>query len=239
VLDGKYERISIVLRDVQGSVEGNAVSLPQLDVDARDVRASLGTIRSGQGEVVADTVNGTGTITYDSLAKLLDRPGLTLGEQDGRLAVNAPLDVLGQQLTVTGTADVTVNRDGAVALRFNDLNAEGLPNVPLADPAQQPPRASRSTSPCRAAVQLTVRESSPGGGAGNHADAKNVPSTPPAEAGAGGHRHPMVVGLSAAPGPARLPAHGDALQTARGRPVPRGHLPVSPRHLTTGLHSAA
>ncbi|MGS2613206.1 LmeA family phospholipid-binding protein [Micromonospora sp. LZ34] len=132
VLDGRYERISIVLRDVQGAVQGDAVSVPRLDVDARDVRASLDTIRSGQGEVVADRVNGTGTISYDSLAKLLDRPGLRLGEQDGRLAVTAPVDILGQRLTVTGTADITVGEQGKVALRFNDLNAEGLPNVPLA-----------------------------------------------------------------------------------------------------------
>jgi hypothetical protein len=132
VLDGRYERISIVLRNVQGSVQGDAVSVPRLDVDARDVRASLDTIRSGQGEVVAETVNGTGTISYDSLAKLLDRPGLRLAEQDGRLAVTAPVDILGQRLTVTGTADITVGKEGQVALRFNDLNAEGLPNVPLA-----------------------------------------------------------------------------------------------------------
>ncbi|MCM0675682.1 DUF2993 domain-containing protein [Micromonospora phytophila] len=132
VLDGRYERISIGLRDVQGSVRGDAVALPKLDVDARNVRASLDTIRSGQGDVVAETVNGTGTISYDSLAKLLDRPGLTLGEQGGKLAVTAPVDILGQRLTVTGTADITVGKEGQVALRFDDLNAEGLPNVPLA-----------------------------------------------------------------------------------------------------------
>ncbi|MFI7603788.1 DUF2993 domain-containing protein [Micromonospora sp. NPDC049366] len=132
VLDGRYERISIVLREVRGSVQGDAISLPTLDVDARDVHASLDTLRSGQGEVVADTVNGTATISYDSLAALLDRPGLKLSEQGGKLAVTAPVDILGQQLTVTGTADVTVGEQGKVSLRFNDLNAEGLPNLPLA-----------------------------------------------------------------------------------------------------------
>ncbi|PWR17299.1 DUF2993 domain-containing protein [Micromonospora sicca] len=131
LLAGKYEHISIVLTDVQGPVRGDTVSVPRLDVDARDVRASLDTIRSGQGEVVAERVDGRGTITYDSLAKLLDRPGLTLGEQGGKLAVTAPVDILGVKLTVVGTADVTV-KDNKVALRFNNLNAEGLPNVPLA-----------------------------------------------------------------------------------------------------------
>jgi hypothetical protein len=132
VLDGRYERISIQLKDVQGSVEGDAVSLPVLDVDARNVRASLDTLRTGQGDVVADTVNGAGTISYDSLAALLDRPGLKLGEQGGKLSVTAPVDILGQKLTVSGTADVTVGKNGAVALRFNNLDAAGLPNLPLA-----------------------------------------------------------------------------------------------------------
>ncbi|GAB3857023.1 hypothetical protein GCM10029963_54410 [Micromonospora andamanensis] len=132
VLDGRYERISIKLRDVQASVQGDAVALPSLDVDARNVRASLDTLRTGQGEVVAETVNGTGTISYQSLAALLDREGLTLGERDGQLAVTAPVDVLGQRLTVTGTADIVVGEEGQVALKFDDLNAEGLPDVPLA-----------------------------------------------------------------------------------------------------------
>ncbi|MCG5468758.1 DUF2993 domain-containing protein [Micromonospora sp. LAH09] len=132
VLDGRYQRISIKLRDVQASVEGDVVRLPVLDVDARNVRASLDTLRTGQGDIVADTVNGTGTISYDSLAALLNRPGLTLGEQNGKLAVTAPVDILGQKLTVSGTADVTVADNGAVALRFNDLDAAGLPNLPLA-----------------------------------------------------------------------------------------------------------
>lgn len=82
--------------------------------------------------MVAETVDGTGTITYDSLAKLLDRPGLTLGERDGQLAVTAPVDILGQKLTVTGTAKVTVGKEGQVSLSFADLDAEGLPNIPLA-----------------------------------------------------------------------------------------------------------
>ncbi|MER5704681.1 DUF2993 domain-containing protein [Micromonospora sp. NPDC002296] len=132
VLDGRYERITIKLRDVQGAVRGDAVSLPTLDVDARNVRASLDTLRTQQGDVVAETVDGTGTITYDSLAKLLDRPGLTLGERDGQLAVTAPVDILGQKLTVTGTAKVTVGKEGQVSLSFADLDAEGLPNIPLA-----------------------------------------------------------------------------------------------------------
>lgn len=131
VLTGRYQHISIVLTDVRGKVRGDTVDVPRLDVDVRDVRASLDTLRSRQGDVTAETVDGRGTITYDSLAKLLDRPGLKLGEQNGKLAVTAPVDVLGVRLTVHGTADVAL-ANGKVALRFDDLSAEGLPNLALA-----------------------------------------------------------------------------------------------------------
>ncbi|MCW3845466.1 DUF2993 domain-containing protein [Micromonospora yasonensis] len=131
VLAGKYQHISIVLTDVTGNVRGDAVDVPRLDVDARNVKASLETLRTRKGDVTAETVDGRATITYDSLAKLLDRPGLKLGEQNGKLTVTAPADILGVKLTVNGTADVTVV-NGKVALRFNDLTAEGLPNLPLA-----------------------------------------------------------------------------------------------------------
>lgn len=132
VVAGKYQRITIKLRDVKGTVEGNSVALPVLDVDARNVTASLDTIRSGQGDVRAERVDGTGTVSYDSLAALLNRPGLKLSEQDGKLMVTAPLDILGQELTVTGAAEVSVSEQGQVALSFSDLDAEGLPNLPAA-----------------------------------------------------------------------------------------------------------
>ena len=131
VVAGKYQSISIVLRDVRGAVEGDSVSLPRLDIDAHNVRASIDTLRSGQGDVVAQTVDGTGTITYDSVAKLIDQPGVKLAEQQGKLAVTAPVKVLGQQLTVTGTANLTVNK-GQVSIGFENLNAAGLPNIPAA-----------------------------------------------------------------------------------------------------------
>jgi hypothetical protein len=178
VVDGRYERISILLRDVQGSVQGNAVSLPELDVDARNVTASIDTIRSGQGDVVAETVAGTGTITYESLAKLIDRPGVVLGERNGKLAITAPLEILGQKLTVNGIAELTVDDQGKVGLRFDDLTADGLPNVPIARTLLS--NYARSISidvPLpELPFQLTVREVRPlPGGLAVTADARNVP----------------------------------------------------------------
>ncbi|MFF0469056.1 DUF2993 domain-containing protein [Micromonospora zamorensis] len=178
VFDGRYQRISINLRDVQAPVEGDVVRLSVLDVDARNVRASLDTLRTGQGDIVADTVNGTGTISYDSLAALLKRPGLTLGEQNGKLAVTGPADILGQKITISGTADVTVADNGAVALRFNDLDAAGLPNLALARGLLNNFAKSISIDVPLPELpfQLAVREVRPlPEGLAVTADAKNVP----------------------------------------------------------------
>lgn len=130
VLDGRYERISIQLNEVRGSVQGDVLALPTLDIDAYDVTASLDTLRSGRGRVIAGSVTGTGTISYDSLAARLDREGLQLGERDGQLEVTAPVELFGQQVPVSGTADITVDQ-GQVSLRFTDLTPEGVPNGSL------------------------------------------------------------------------------------------------------------
>lgn len=130
VLDGRYERISIRLTEVRGSVQGNVLALPTLDIDAYDVTAPLDTLRSGRGGVTAGSVTGTGTISYDSLAARLGQEGLQLRERDGRLAVTAPVELLGQRVPVSGTADITVDQ-GQVSLRFTDLTADGLPNGSL------------------------------------------------------------------------------------------------------------
>ncbi|WP_018221591.1 LmeA family phospholipid-binding protein [Salinispora pacifica] len=130
VLDGRYERISIRLTEVRGSVQGNVLALPTLDIDAYDVTAPLDTLRSGRGGVTAGSVTGTGTISYESLAARLDQEGLQLGERDGRLAVTAPVELLGQRVPVSGTADITIDQ-GQVSLRFTDLTADGLPNGSL------------------------------------------------------------------------------------------------------------
>lgn len=131
VAAGKYESISILTRDLEGPAQGRTVRVPELEVHARDVAASLRTIRSGQGDVVAKTVEGTATVTYGTVADFIEQEGLTLAEEGGKLAVTAPLTVLGQRLTVRGTANLAVD-EGKVSIRFADLTADGLPDIPAA-----------------------------------------------------------------------------------------------------------
>jgi hypothetical protein len=132
VVAGKYESISILVRDLQGPVQGRSLRVPELTVDARNVLASIDTLRTGEGEVIAETVEGTGTISYQTVADFINQPGLTLREEQGRLRVSAPLTVLGQEFTINGAAELTVDDEGRVFLGFDDLSAEGLPDNQVA-----------------------------------------------------------------------------------------------------------
>lgn len=177
VASGHYESISMRLTEVTGSVEGTGLSLPRVDIDARDVDAPLETLRSGSGDVTAGTVHGAGTISYESVTKLIDRPGLSLAEQDGKLGVTAPVDVLGQKFTVRGTADVTV-QDGQVALRFENLSADELPDIPLAQAALRnyADQISIKIPLPKLPFQLSVSQVEPRpDGLAVTADAQNVP----------------------------------------------------------------
>ena len=131
VVKGRYQEIKIELQDFSGPVaNGKTIRMPLLDIRAKDVRAPLETLRTGEGDIVATTVTGTGTVDYATVAQLVDKPGVKLAEKDGKLAVTAPLTVLNQQVTVHGTADVAVQKN-VVSLHFEQVTADGLPDVPF------------------------------------------------------------------------------------------------------------
>jgi hypothetical protein len=136
VAAGKYQEIKILLRDFSGPAgNGKTIKMPVLDVRAKDVRAPLDTLRSGRGDIIATTVTGTGTIDYATVAQLSGKDGVKLAEKDGKLAVTAPLTVLNQEVTINGTANIEVASGNVVRVRFEQVTAEGLPNVPLVDTA--------------------------------------------------------------------------------------------------------
>jgi hypothetical protein len=131
VASGNYKEIKIELTDFAGSTgNGQTIKMPLLDIRAKDVRAPLDTLRTRQGNIVATAVTGAGTIDYAQLAKLINQKGLTLSEKDGKLIAAAPVSVLGQTFNVSGAATIAI-QDGVVRVRFSDVTAQGLPNVPL------------------------------------------------------------------------------------------------------------
>jgi hypothetical protein len=131
VLAGKYQEIKIELRNFSGPAGNDkTLKMPLLDIRAKDVRAPLDTLRSRQGNIVATTVTGAGTIDYAQLTDLIGQKGLTLKESGGKLVGAAPVQALGQTFNVTGAATVVV-KNGVVQVRFSDVTAEGLPDTPL------------------------------------------------------------------------------------------------------------
>lgn len=127
VVDGRYEDIRVLLRDVSA----NGLTVPELDVHAKGVNAQVSTLMSGDGEIVADQVTGTATIGYASVRALIDRPDLELGEQDGKLRLRLPLTVAGQRVTAVALADVSV-ANGLVRISVAEIRAEGVQLVPQA-----------------------------------------------------------------------------------------------------------
>ena len=131
VANGQYHEIKIELADFSGPTgDGRTIKMKLLDVRANDVRAPLDTIRSGNGDVTAGTVTGTGLIDYAQIVQLVGQPGVKLGEQNGKLVGSAPVQALGQTVNVSATADLAVKGD-VVQVSFSDVKAEGLPDNAL------------------------------------------------------------------------------------------------------------
>jgi hypothetical protein len=131
VIAGRYQEIKIELKDFTGPAgNGKTIKMPLLDIRAKDVRAPLDTLRTRRGDIIATAVTGAGTVDYATLAGLVGKDGVKLGEKDGKLAVTAPVTILNQTVTVNGTAELTV-KNNVVSLRFDQVTAPGLPQVPL------------------------------------------------------------------------------------------------------------
>lgn len=126
VISERYQRISIEIRDLSTSPDGQGIRIPLLDVQARDISAPLAVLRGGPGEIVAGSVEGTATIGYASVATLTNQPDLRLAERDGQLEATLPVSFAGREFVLTGNASVEVDA-GKLRLRFSDLDAEGLP----------------------------------------------------------------------------------------------------------------
>jgi len=131
VARGVYDEIKIQLADFTGPAgDGRTIKIKLLDIRANDVTAPLDTLRTGNGNITAGAVTGSGLIDYAQLAELIGQPGVKLAESDGKLVVSAPVTALGQTVDVSGTADLAV-KGNVVQVRFSDVKAAGLPDNAL------------------------------------------------------------------------------------------------------------
>jgi hypothetical protein len=123
---GQYEQVTLLLRDV-GTGE---VRLSEVELIATGVSAAASTLLAQEGPIDAERIDGTATIGYDTVAALAGRDGLTVAPIDGgALRIEVDDEVLGEPVTLVGTANLSVV-DGTVQLRVSDVEFEEPSGVP-------------------------------------------------------------------------------------------------------------
>lgn len=136
VVRGVYDKVTIDIKAPQV----NDVNLDRMELVAHDVHASLSTLRTGNGQVVAETVTGTATMSWQAVTSLLQVAGLPgldpsavqVSVVDNQLRLRIPLTVVGQNVTLTAAGSIAVSA-GKVRLTVNKLTPEGsnLPPIVL------------------------------------------------------------------------------------------------------------
>lgn len=129
VLGGLYQKVTI---NVDHPHNGQ-VTLDYMTLVANRVHAPLDTIRSGHGQVTADTVQGTASISWDVVRGLVDTtplrqiPGLDVSKlqitaKNNKLNLAAPIAFAGLSLQLEATGTLAVNK-GTVHLQLDDVRA--------------------------------------------------------------------------------------------------------------------
>lgn len=124
VASGEYQEVTLWLRDV-GS---GSLRLPEVQLTATGVTAPASTLIEGSGPIHADRIEGTAVVGYDGIAAQTGIEGLELSAADAGdgVAVRAPVELLGIEVTLAGTATVRA-ADNAIGIRVGELTAEELP----------------------------------------------------------------------------------------------------------------
>lgn len=137
VVAGRYDSVTVRLRDLGlAGMDAAQVRGARATLVASDVHADVGTLASGEGEVVADRVDGTVRVAYDDVVAQLGFDGVDLsaGSASDLVRVRAPVSAFGAQLTAVGTARVTL-ADQQVRVSVEELTLEEDPGMPGGDEA--------------------------------------------------------------------------------------------------------
>lgn len=128
VLAGKYDKITINI--AQPKV--NNVQLDKLDVVANTVRADAQSVLKGTGDVVADKITGTATISWENVRPLLQLAGLPQGVDpsqvelkvvNDQIHLRVPFTINGSKFAVTAKGTLIVE-SGAVQVRLDEVGSD-------------------------------------------------------------------------------------------------------------------
>jgi hypothetical protein len=130
VLRGRYDKVTITVDQPQYS--NNNVKLERLTLVASPVHAPLKAITSHEGQVTADVVTGTATMTWDQVRALLELAGIPgvdpsvvqISVVDNQVRLRIPLVILSRNVTITAGGTLTV-ANGQVKFQVSQITPEG------------------------------------------------------------------------------------------------------------------
>ncbi len=128
VLAGKYQKITIDI--AQPKI--NNVQLDTLNVVATTVHADARAVMNGTGDVVADKITGTATISWENVRPLLELAGLPKGIDPSKvelkvandqIQLRVPFTINGANFAVTAKGTLIVE-SGAVRVRLDEVGSD-------------------------------------------------------------------------------------------------------------------
>jgi len=136
VAAGEYHDITIKIADPTSK----GIRIDSLDVTATDVNAPLHTVIGGDGSIVADRVDGTAHISWDSFQQMVDLSGvrqygidpsrLHISGSDGKITLSTPVTLLGRTFDLEASGTVTVSNE-ILHVKITDIRASNtsLPSL--------------------------------------------------------------------------------------------------------------
>ena len=128
VIDGKYKKITIDI----AHPKINNVQLENLQIVASTVRADAQAVLNGTGDVVADQVAGTASITWDSVRPLLQLAGIPSGVDvskveltvvNNKIQLKVPLAVNGYSFKLIANGTLVVDT-GKLIVKLDDVGSD-------------------------------------------------------------------------------------------------------------------
>ncbi len=119
VIGGEFQAVDIKMRKL--SLDG--VSVDSLDVRATDVKADIGDLMNGKGDVRAGEVTGKATVAFDQVEELVGMDGAKVRGKDGKLLITVPVSLGPTKVTALATARVKVY-DGGIKIQVDDVSVK-------------------------------------------------------------------------------------------------------------------
>ena len=172
VIGGEFQAVDIKMRKL--SLDG--VNIDSLDVRATNVKADVGQLMNGTGDVRAGEITGKATVAYDQIQELVGMDGAKVTGKDGKLRITVPVDLGPTTVTALATASVKVS-DGGIKIQVDDVSVKQA-DLPEAVRSEVANNLSRTIGLPKLPYGLAVRDATvTDAGIVATASARDVPLT--------------------------------------------------------------